>query len=281
MTSTSRHESDALNLEDTHHRARKTTEGGRCLTPYGSYAQQSCSYRWQAYMQALDEKAVYNWDRYRSLATSTPLRLVRRRNAEKGEKRWELAETMAPQPGDWDVSDAASSTHFKNSCNKPYWFEAHHIIPHSELKSAIAEVGKDRPNADKLTLMVRRGLLEEGYNLNHKHNMFILPMDRHVAKALELPKHLATPDHRDHPRYSKHVEDKLKKYFDPVREAVSCHEEKVEYRPARKKLEALSTILRHEIKALGKVLGRRQEDVSLDDIKSGDPRKGSMRSFDV
>ncbi|MBZ4422592.1 AHH domain-containing protein [Myxococcus sp. RHSTA-1-4] len=276
---TSKHESDDLNLEDKHHRARKTTEGGRCLVPYGSFAQQSCSYRWQAYMQALTDSKDYNWDKYKSLGRRRKLVLIRQRKAEKGEKRWEEAEVKSPKAREWDVSE--DSSNFKRSCNKPYWFEAHHIIPHSQLRGAITDVGKGRPNADRLSLVVRRGLLEESYNLNHKKNMLILPMDGLVAEALELPKHLATPDHRDHPRYSKYVEDKLNKYFDPVKESISRHKKKIEYRPVRKKLEALSALLRRKIKALGKKLWAKQDDVSLNDINPKKPKKGSLRSLDV
>ncbi|NMO13798.1 hypothetical protein HPC49_01950 [Pyxidicoccus fallax] len=269
MTSTakSKHESDELNLEDRHHRARKTTEGGRCLVPYGAYSPQSCSYRWQAYQQALDEKDVYNWNRYESLVTGAPLMLVRRRKSEKGERRWELAEATAPERGAWDISDAVSSSNFKNSCNTPYWFEAHHIIPHSELKNAVAGVGKGKPDQNELQLMVRRGLMEEGYNLNHKHNMFILPMDRHVAKALELPMHLAAPDLWNHPEYSSYVEQELQTFFDPVKRTISGHEEKIEYNPVRKKLENFSRRLRDRIKTQGRRLWAKQESVALDDIK--------------
>jgi hypothetical protein len=163
-----------------------------------------------------------------------------------------------------------------------HWFEAHHIIPRSQLTGAIASIGQGTPNANKLQLMVRRGLMEENYNLNHKKNMIILPMDGLVAKALELPKHLATPDHRDHPRYSKHVEGKIKKFFNPVMETKSRHEKKVEYGPVREKLESLSTLLRGKIKRLGKDLWSTQGDVSLNDINPASPKtKSSLRSLNV
>ncbi|WP_163868949.1 AHH domain-containing protein [Myxococcus eversor] len=262
---TSKHESNDLNLEDKHVRAKKTTEGGRCLAPYSSYAQQSCSYRFQAYKQALDERTVYNWDKYKSVgAGKKNLVLIRQRKAAKGEKRWEKQKVRVPTKGAWDVSE--TSANFQRSCNAPYWFEAHHIIPHSQLKTAVASVGAGKPNGYKMQLVVRRGLLGEGYNLNHKVNMFILPMAAEVAKALRLPKHLGSPSHRDHPRYSQHVEGKLSKFFDPVLKSKSKHQQKIKYKPVKQKLEYLSKSLRTKIKQLGKSLWGTQDDVSLNDI---------------
>lgn len=275
--SKSEHESDDLNLEDRHHRAKKTTEGGRCLTPYSPYSQQSCSYRYQAFKQALVEFSIYNWDKYASLGRRRKLVLIRQRKAAKGEKRWEKIEVKAPKKGDWDVSEGSSN--FQRSCNKPYWFEAHHIIPHSQLRGAIFDVGKGKPNADELVLMVRRGLLDESYNLNHMQNMIILPMAALVAQTLELPKHLAAPDHRNHPRYSKHVETKLLEFFTPVKETISKHETIVEYHPVCEKLNDLSDILRKEIMDVGK-LWAKKGDVSLNDIKP-DNKKSTLGTLDV
>ncbi|MFY0572850.1 AHH domain-containing protein [Archangium lansingense] len=274
--SKSKHESDDLNLKDKHHRAKKTTEGGRCLAPYGSYAQQSCSYRFQAYKQALDEPKVYNWDKYKSVGGGKKsMVLVRQRKAAKGEKRWERKQVAVPKKGDWDVSE--TSRNFQRSCNRPYWFEAHHIIPHSQLNAAVASVGGDKPNGYKMRLVVRRGLLDEGYNLNHKKNMIILPMDALVAEALQLPKHLATPDHRDHPLYSDYVYGKLKKFFNPVLETKSKHETKIKYRPVKEQLENLSKNLRRKIKQLGKRWAK-QDDVTLNDIN---PKKKGLGNLDV
>lgn len=267
--SKSKHESDDLNLEDEHKRVSQNTDGGRCLVPYRSYSQQSCSYRWQAYKQALHERELYNGDRYKELLRNNArqkIKMLRQRRAKKGERRWEEMEVDAPQKGEWDVSE--QSANFQGKCNAPYWFEAHHIIPHSQLKGAISRVGEGKPDANELQLMVRRGLMKEEYNLNHKLNMLILPMDGGIAKALRLPKHLAMPSHWDHPRYSKYVELKIKEFFNPVMETISEHQIKIEYQPVKSKLENLSTTLRDDIKKAGEMWGTK-DDVSVDDV-SGD-----------
>ncbi|NVJ20989.1 AHH domain-containing protein [Myxococcus sp. AM011] len=271
--STSKHESNDLNLEKKHFRAKKTTEGGRCLAPYKPYSQQSCSYRFQAYKQALDERTVYNGDKYKSVgAGKKKIVLIFHRKPAKGEKRWHRKSVDVPKPEAWDVSE--TSTNFQRSCNKPYWFEAHHIIPHSQLKTAVASVGSGKPNGYKMQLVVRRGLLDEGYNLNHKMNMFILPMATEVAQALRLPKHLGSPSHQDHPRYNQHVESKLSKFFDPVLESKSEHQQKIKYKPVKEKLEKLSKRLRAKIKQLGKKLWATRDDVSVNDINPIKKKKG-------
>jgi hypothetical protein len=48
----------------------------------------------------------------------------------------------------------------------PCWHESHYIIPHAELLNGITKVGGDSSKAGELTLMIRGGLLDEGYNLN-------------------------------------------------------------------------------------------------------------------
>src|SRR5678810_994255 len=61
------------------------------------------------------------------------------------------------------------------------------MIPRSVLQDELQEAGKDDP---RIAPMIAQGLLKAEYNLNDKINMIILPMDRAVAEALRLPRHL-------------------------------------------------------------------------------------------
>jgi A nuclease family of the HNH/ENDO VII superfamily with conserved AHH len=77
--------------------------------------------------------------------------------------------------------------------------EAHHMVPNSELRGPIEDVGKDTPLEADLIRLIRGGLLNEGYNLNDKLNMIILPMCLPASKALGLPTHRKTAATRSPP----------------------------------------------------------------------------------
>lgn len=209
--------------------------GGKCLNRHVSYwAPQSCSHRWQAYLHAVADSSLYNWPRYDEICDGgSPIKtdvvegpvVVKNR---KGETRvypfypnFYQRLLDPPRPGDWDVGEAKNN--FKKSTVKPYYHNAHHIVTNSELNAGLGKVGSDvqgeRPDIDGMKL-IRDSLLRAGYNLNHKMNMIILPMDREVAKALRLPRHLAETTDRDHPRYSEIIKKLLRSVMNDLRKEI-------------------------------------------------------------
>ena len=152
------------------------------------------------------------------------------------------------KPHAWDVT--GSSKNFQTSCNTPYWHEAHHIVPHGELRDSIAGVGPG-PLGAVYTNLIRGGLLKEEYNLNHKGNMIILPLDDTVAKALGLPRHRQTPGHRSHKAYSAHVRGRLDEVFGAIREQEDEHAKLPAYKACRQQIENISRTMRSDIKKAG------------------------------
>ena len=175
---------------------KRSTEGGACLTGHvsgrdtqGFVTEVSCNYRWQAYKQALVQHVLYDYPAYKSLSDSSRRFTMR--------LRFGFKLTSPPKEGEWDLSKRRDSKNFRSSCNVPYWHEAHHIIPHGELRDAINAVGTGTEAAIYREI-IREGLLDEKYNLNHKLNMIILPMDKKVARALKLPRHRHTAAYWSH-----------------------------------------------------------------------------------
>jgi HNH/ENDO VII superfamily nuclease len=148
-------------------------DGGHCLARHISgYTVSSCSHRWQARQRAANDDATwYN---------------------------------ITQRPG-W----AVSGTRFTTSSRWPYHHNAHHIIPNGVLRDCIndmvAQVSQKEPDkGPALRILVRGGLLDAGYNLNHKDNMIILPLREEEAVPLNLPRHLE--DHAQaHEAYSASV----------------------------------------------------------------------------
>ena len=62
------------------------------------------------------------------------------------------------------------------------------MIPNSVLNGAIRTAAKV---SERLYELVRTGMLTGKYNLNHKVNIIILPMQKVVANGMGLPRHLA------------------------------------------------------------------------------------------
>jgi hypothetical protein len=216
------------------------TEGGACLTGHvsgrnsqGYVTQNSCNYRWQAYKRAAGaDKGLYNYPRYKSLCSGKTLSMESRGRRKK----------VRPSAHDWDVV----GKNFQTACTVPYWHEAHHIVPHGELRDSIGAVGQGG-NAATYVKLIRGGLLEEKYNLNHMTNMIILPMDKKVAVAIRLPRHRHTAAHWSHKAYSKYVRGKLDEVFKSIREDEAKHQKKPEYKACKSKIQNISKTVRSEI----------------------------------
>ncbi|MEZ6138540.1 MAG: AHH domain-containing protein [Pirellulaceae bacterium] len=86
---------------------------------------------------------------------------------------------------------------------------------------------------------VREGLLKEKYNLNEKLNMVMLPMDKAVADAIGLPRHRLTAKHRSHQAYSNHVQSKLDKIVQRIKQKLVEHQDP-KYKKMKKDIESLS-----------------------------------------
>lgn len=224
----SQHLTDLEDFPDKHKPA--------CLNAHHSAYKEgnTCSYRWQAHLQATTDSKEYRWPKNYGL--------------------------QPPRPGAWDVGTAGN---FQDKCTVPYWHESHHIVPHAELTNAITWVGGDSPKAAEISLMIRGGLLDEGYNLNDKINMIILPMISLHARAIRLPKHRLTPTTFHHAAYSRLVLAELKTLFRPMQEKASKHEVP-DYVLCKQQIEELSTDLYPQIKSAGRLKNPAE---SLEDIQ--------------
>jgi hypothetical protein len=243
------HTKDEEKLEGRHKQVGGS-DNGACLNRHVSKFERknSCSHRWQAYQRAQEDKRLYNWPRYEPLARrGGSLRTAVGRD-KKGNlfPPWYQESLDAPrelrdknEAGTWDLDYADN---FRVKCYRPYWHEANHVIPNGSLQKAIAEVGKGMNNPAMITQVIRGRLLNAQYNLNHKVNMILLPMDEEVAQALRLPRHRQTAFLRSHRAYSMNVEGRLGEIFRPVQKAIRQHEVP-KYRDCKKELEDLSTEL--------------------------------------
>jgi hypothetical protein len=246
MSRQDEHEAD-VDAFPNKHIDTKSTEGGACLTGHvsgrdskGRITQISCNYRWQAYKRAAGpDKGLYNYPRYKSACDGAAFFTQSRVGKKKAN----------PSPGDWNVT-GGSADNFQTACTVPYWHEAHHIVPHGELRDSIAAVGPGSQAAIYIAV-IRLGLLEEKYNLNHKTNMIILPMDKRVAVAIKLPRHRHTPGHRSHKAYSKYIRGKLNEIFKAIRQDESAHKKKPPYKACKSQIVNISSTTRPEIIAAG------------------------------
>ena len=256
------HAKDLEDLKDKHLKV-----GEACLNRHvGYYAvSNTCSYRGQANKKAKADSQLYDWPRYEPLSKRTSgIQTAARSENGKTIPDWYKTELTPPKEGDWDVAKAGN---FQDKCYTPYWHEAHHVVPNSTLRAAIAAVGTGMADPPGMVLAVRGGLLDEGYNLNHEKNMIILPMDREVGLTIGLPKHRKTQDHRSHSAYSKYVRLELDKIFGKIREASDKHA-KQNYGDCKKQIEALSEDLYQAIidagEAMKKAMGPKD---ALDDME--------------
>ena len=122
---------------------------------------------------------------------------------------------VRPKAKDWDPCVGENFRHF----TKPYWHNSHHIVPNGVLATAILEASK---KDQRLSYLIKSGLLKAGYNLNARLNMIILPMEKEVAAALMLPRHLVggeggtneKKEYFSHKDYSTRIADKVKAVID-------------------------------------------------------------------
>ena len=236
------------------HVKTSSTGGGACLTRHEKRQKNnSCSHIWQAYEKAEAEESgpdsIYNYPRYKSLVGKkhkSGARMARKGIFPRGLK----IEETGPQPNEWDLGKPGNF----QSWTKPYWHNAHHIIPNAILAECITEAASE---SWRLYLLIRAGLLEAEYNLNHMVNMIILPMAEEVARGLRLPRHLLGPEGgetRSHKNYSRGVKDRLSGVMDDY---LAILDKKKEGHPtppnsiSKEKLEQTSTTTYKDIKAFG------------------------------
>ena len=158
-----------------------------------------------------------------------------------------------PKAGDWDVT--ADGMNYRTTCNRPYWHEAHHIIPNGALHDAILSVGKGTGLEGEIAAKIRDGLLQAGYNLNHKRNMMILPIEKQISDAICLPIHVdrSKAANLRHTSYSAHVQQRLNEIFAPVKSKVDPSKHEIpNLEDTKTELEMLSDTLRTDIKGAGR-----------------------------
>lgn len=255
---------DYPDQEKGHDCIDKSTENGACLTGHvGQYQKRSCAYRWQAHEVSKAERR----DIYHRYAESieqghrtqgfipTSRYMSAAGNPQPAYYAFELD---IPKPGDWDLDGPRQSfrrrgvTKVEKGKNFtkdhwPYWQNAHHMIPKSLFNGLVNQTDEALPGCAAL---IRGSLLSAKYNINHKINMIILPMDKEVAKILGLPRHLTlkepgrTPDCTDHKVYTSKVEKRLKAIIDGYKKIVSEAKAEDHDNPKptldKKKLEKLS-----------------------------------------
>ena len=241
---------------------------GKCLTRHQKRSEgHQCSHQWQAQVRAETEDFdVYKHDKYHSLC---------------GKGRWETAvlpgstfpwgygqTRAAPSHAkkNWDPGKSGNFTHFI----KPYWHNAHHIIPNRALSTAIGKAGAQDARIPNL---IKSGLLKAGYNLNDMVNMIILPMERRIAATLGLPRHLkrdeggpGKPEFRSHSDYSARVEGRLESIVDGYKKTVARGLKKKHPKPpnalSKKKLLDESQDVHDEIVSQGPSM----EGAALDEL---------------
>jgi len=199
--------SEERHLKDLNIGEYHFSQGGKsCLNRHISKysAGDPCSHRWQARVMGLT--------------------LKKKEPGREGQNLYKWPSDVPKQPPagtSWDLD----GSNFTDSASVPYSFEAHHVVPTNELMNAISSVGKESPMKDEIIRLVRKGLMEEEYNLNDKVNMLILPLEKDEAFALALPKHKKTADQASHYRYSNYVRKELDKIFSDMKEDVDKHED--------------------------------------------------------
>lgn len=211
------------------------TEGGACLNRHISgVTRSSCSHRWQAWNRAKDaDSSWYNLSETR----------VKNLRAKPGWGR-------ISRGNNWGLSHG---TNFQKKCRNPYHHNAHHILPNAVLNGCIDKASK--AGGPRLKILVRAGILKAKYNLNHKHNMIILPLDQRVGWALKLPIHLEKGA-RAHEEYSAAVRVRVNKVIQKYAKALksAADPKKHDASPAdfsRSALEDISKGMRSAIRAWG------------------------------
>jgi hypothetical protein len=230
------------------HQRTGSTEGGACLNRHiWQVTRSSCSYRFQARERAAnDDSGWYNFPAYKNLVgTQLGARFFKKK---------------MPTAGSWDVK----GKNFKKA-NRPYYHQSHHILPNGVLNDCIEDVVKRaKDKGPALRILIRGGLLEAKYNLNHKTNMIILPMTKVVSHVIKLPIHVAG-GMKSHAAYSATCEVQVNKVMRDFARLLKKATEDHPENPgelSRAKLEQISNNLRRAIRAWGTI--RRKEASYLD-----------------
>ena len=218
------------NFIKKHEQAAGSTEGGKCLNRHVSRVKEnSCSHRWQAWKRAVASETVW----YNAYGDAHKVF------------------NPPPPAGSWDLTQG---TNFRKSSRKPYRHNGHHIVPNGILRDcindAVAQAGDKGP---ALRILIRGGLLDAGYNLNHMINMIILPSDQRVAWVLKLPAHVEKGK-RAHEEYSAAVQtgvDKVVREFAKAMAQDIEDHKAVAKKLAKQKLENESKRFRRAIRAWG------------------------------
>lgn len=264
------HFSDA-DVRNLHQPKGGASEKG-CLTRHQSREQgHQCSHQWHAYVKAEDNAAMYNYPAYQTLCGEGSFRTGARISKKGSPFPPNYAMThmfpmkKRPRPGQWDLGIKRNYLHF----TKPYWHNAHHLIPNSTLDTAIRDVSTSDP---RLYDLIRGGLLKGEYNLNGKKNMIILPMDQVVAEAMQLPRHLRghesgpAPEYWNHPDYNQIVRTRIRpvmnEYKSLAAQALKDHPA-VPNKLAADKLDAVSEEIFGTIRKCGPFIAGK----SLDEMK--------------
>ncbi|MBW2661811.1 MAG: AHH domain-containing protein [Deltaproteobacteria bacterium] len=250
-----RHSYDSKILKK--HVVTKSVSGGSCLNRHEWEVKEkcSCSHRWQAYKKAEDDKMLYNYPAYASLVSKS----VRHRRAFKsvtssGVETWR----NRPNPYDWDLG---KNDNFLSKCTTPYYHNSHHLLPTGLLNGCILKAAQE---AKSYTLykLIRIGLLDAKYNINHKNNMVILPKGKFVANHLRLPRHTSEIDVEPgvrpdlfHSVYSDRLRNKVQAVIDEYLELLDEPDEnhgKPPNKLSKAKLERISKKLYKKVKKWGK-----------------------------
>ena len=116
---------------------------------------------------------------------------------------WYCSHLEVPRTGDWDVGGPNRNIirgRFKGKPDTikrqenftrgkwPYWNNAHHLIPKGEIGNVIMNEGSE------VGSLMEAGLLTAKYNINHKVNMLLMPMDKEVGTILNMPRHIQNKD---------------------------------------------------------------------------------------
>lgn len=258
----------ALQKTPSHHTVGGLN-GGKCIAkhepPYKPGC--SCSHRWQAFEKALEKASLYNQYEVKDEQGDGSWELLFRGGSKavaKLEKRGEKEVVLSsenkgmyrhkvnkPRKGDWDVG---REYNFKWDCNKPYYHEAHHVIPDATLRDVLVQVFP-KP---ELAIKVASEILDAPYNVHHKDNMLILPMDEQVGNLLKLPIHRETKQ-CNHTEYDLYVGDKLKNRLRAALEQImEKHDEEGEeprYKDLAEAIEAISSETYDEVASARRVHG--------------------------
>lgn len=264
------------------HEGDPDKEKGACLWGHdGAYREDwSCSYRWQAhdFSKGDDERIEMHNDPVDAYYKDMPQQIETSGwdTDDSFFPKWYSDEIKRPrEPEDWYL-EGPKKTGFKPFGGKevpidenfkraywPYWHNSHHIIPKGTLNSKIEQ--ESTPDVSAHTIRV--ALLDATYNVNHYHNVVILPQDTEVAWWLELPRHLILKDGNpldpqglqqetgNHKKYNDNVstdlEKALRNFISNVGQNEDCEPEDIDADILKDDLKALQRSCLDQIKEMG------------------------------